>query len=271
MSGSQLEAAKKCVLAFKDAVREERSWEQGDYGVRAYAVSKSTLSGTKTKHLLGRWHDLPNRVIHRKDVPLMRLGDICDIFDGPSPNMATAPGEFIMVVPAEDRKTADHWDFEGKAVCIPLVSSAGHGKADIKRVHYQEGKFALASTMCALFVKDELIVYPRYLHIFLSAMCQELLVPLMCGATNVTLSSSQLGDVMIPVPTPALQEEVIESDLIATKASAMLDTAISLRESSSDKQVVQFADHVIRQTTGFLATMNSRVSITTLLPSSGHS
>ena len=49
---------------------------------------------------------------------------------------------------AEERKTADHWDLEGKAVCIPLVSSAGHGKADIKRLHYQEGKFALASTMC---------------------------------------------------------------------------------------------------------------------------
>ena len=267
VSGSQLEATKDCVLAFKNAVREDRPWEQADYGVRAYAVSKSALLSTRTTHLLGRWHDLPNRVIHRNDVPLMRLGDICDIYDGPSANMATTPGEFVMVVPAEDRKTADHWDFEGKAVCIPLVSSAGHGKADIKRIHYQEGKFALASTMCALFVKDEESVYPRYLHIFLNAMCQELLVPLMCGATNVTMSSSQLGDVMIPVPEPALQEEVIESDLIAVKATAMLDTAISLRDSSSDKKVVHFADRVIRETAGFLTAMKNRVSIATFLSS----
>ena len=27
-------------------------------------------------------------------------------------------------------------------------------KADIKRIHYQEGLFALATTMCAAFVKD---------------------------------------------------------------------------------------------------------------------
>jgi type I restriction enzyme M protein len=264
--GSQMEAARKCVVEFKIAVREGRSRKQVDCGVRAYEVSKTALLRTETTHLLGRWHDLPNRVIHRKDIPLVHLRDICDIRDGLSPNMATAPGEFVMVVPAEDRKSADHWDFDGKAVCIPLVSSSGHGKADIKRIHYQEGKFALASTMCALFVRDEAMVHPRYLHLFLSAMCQELLVPLMCGATNVTMSSSQLGEVVIPLPKPALQKEVIESDLIATQASAMIAVAASLRDSSSDEEVVQFAERVIHETEGFLKTEKKRVSISSFLP-----
>lgn len=203
----------------------------------------------------------------RKDIPLIRLSDLCDIRDGLSPNMATPPGEFVLVVPADERKTADHWDFEGNAICIPLVSSAGHGKADIKRIHFQEGRFALASTMCALFVKDERIIRPQYLHILLSAMCNELLVPLMCGATNVTMSSSQLDGVMIPVPKSALQDEAIESYVIGTKAATMIDAAKSLRDSSLDGEVVKLAEQVIRETDELLRTSKRRVTISDFLPS----
>ena len=267
IAGSQLEDAKQCILSFKRAVSERRAWKRTLTSVRSYEISKVTLLGNDKAHLLGRWHDLPNRVIHRKDIPLMRLGDLCDIRDGLSPNMATPPGDFVLVVPADERKTADHWDFEGSAICIPLVSSAGHGKADIKRIHFQEGKFALASTMCALFVKDEDIIRPRYLHILLSAMCDELLVPLMCGATNVTMSSGQLGGVIIPVPKPDLQDEAIESHLIATKAAAMIDAATSLRDSSSDEEVIKLAERIIRETEGLMKTSKRRVTISDFLPS----
>ena len=268
IKGSQLSVALKHFLTFKASLQERKQWERPDNDIRSYIVSKEKLlSGSKNCHILGRWYDLPNRVIHSKDVPLMRLGDLCEIRDGMSPNMATLPGENVLVVPAEDRKTADHWTFEGKAVCIPLVSSAGHGKADIKRLHYQEGKFALANTMCALFVKDENMINPRYLFIFLSAMCQELLVPLMCGATNVTMNSNQLSDVIIPVPKLSLQEEVVESDLIATKASVMMDAATTLCNVSSDKSVVQLAKTVLCETRKILKTVRKRVNISAFLPS----
>jgi len=264
--GSQLEYAKEYIFSFKGTAKEKHAWKRTTIGVRSYEISKSVLLSNDKAHLLGRWHDLPNRVIQRKDVPLMRVGDLCDIREGLSPNMATPAGDFVLVVPAEERKTADHWDFEGNAICVPLVSSAGHGKADIKRIHYQEGKFALASTMCALFVKDEEIIRTRYLHIFLSAMCNELLVPLMCGATNVTMNSSQLNDVIIPVPKPALQDDVIESYVIATKAASMINAAVSLRDSSSDEEVVQLAERVILETEGLLRTSKKRVTISDFLP-----
>jgi len=264
--GSQLGAALNCIRSFKTAVLAGAQWINMDTDVRAYPVAKSKLLASEDVHLLGRWHDLPNRVIHRPDVPLHRIGDLCEILDGLSPNMATAPGDYVMVVPAEDRKTADHFDMEGSAVCIPLVSSAGHGKADIKRIHFQQGQFALASTMCALFVKDEQVIKPRYLHIFLSAMCQELLVPLMCGATNVTMSSAQLRDVIIPVPALAIQEEVIESDLIRSKAREMIVAASTLRELSSDTSVVGLAEHVITEATELLNRAAKRVQVTEFIP-----
>jgi hypothetical protein len=267
VSGSQLDAALRHIGSFKKSITEKKEWIRPDNEVRSYAIAKAVLTAKENAHLLGRWHDLPNRVIHRGDVPLIRIGDLCEIRDGLSPNMATQPGEHVMVVPAEDRKTADHWSFEGKGVCIPLVSSAGHGKADIKRIHYQEGQFALANTMCALFVRDEAVLLPRYLHIFLSAMCQELLVPLMCGATNVTMSSDQLADVIIPVPDIRLQEEVVESSLIGSHAAAITSAAVALRDSSSDKEVVKLAEKVINDTDAYLRGAKKRITISEFVPS----
>jgi type I restriction enzyme M protein len=265
--GSQLPAAIDEILRFKRAVSEGRSWVAAENrAVRAYTVTKAVLLGSRGVHLLGRWHDLPNRVIHRPDVPLIRVGDLCYIRDGLSPNMATPPGEFVLVVPADERKTADHWDYDGKGICIPLVSSSGHGKADIKRLHYQEGKFALATTMCAAFVRDESVVNPRYLYLFLSAACEDLLVPLMCGATNVTMASDQLADVLVPVPERSIQDEVVESDLIRTRASEMLAAARSLCELSTDPAVVELTERVIKDLNDVQNASKDKVSVSAFMP-----
>ena len=181
-------------------------------------------------------------------------------------NMATPPGDFVLVVPAEDRKSADHWDFEGSAVCVPLVSSSGHGKADIKRLHYQDGKFALASTMCAIFTKNEELIRPRFLHLFLSEMCDDLLVPLMCGATNVTLDSRQLKDVVVPVPDLRIQDEVVESYLIRKTANEMAVAANRLRKASADANVVRITERVIRDVADFLNATKDRTTIARFLP-----
>lgn len=265
--GSQIDAATACVLSFRRAVMNTREWKPKSECVRAYAVEKSVLSKTKTIHLLGRWHDLPNRVIHRDGILLERLSDICTIRQGLSPNMATVPGEFTLVVPAEERKSSDHWDFEGKAICIPLVSSSGHGKADIKRLHYQEGKFALANTMCGLFVKDEKTVHPRYLYLFLMAMCEELLVPLMRGATNVTMTIDQLEDVLVPIPERSLQDEIVESHLIEEKATQVTNAIIPLRDQSSNARVRRAADRIISDMQKLLHEIERCPRIASLCPS----
>ena len=78
VAGSQIEAAKHCVLSLKRAA-EGRPWERGTVDVRAYEVSKSAL--LKYARRPTSWDAgtilLPTRVIHRRDVPLKRLGDLC--------------------------------------------------------------------------------------------------------------------------------------------------------------------------------------------------
>ena len=267
IKGSQLEMAAKCISDFKRFIEGTQPWHASHTGIRAYAVSKATLLLDRHAHLLGRWHDLPNRVIHRPEIPLKRIGELCDIRDGLTPNMGANPGDFVLVVPAEGRKTADRWDYEGKAVCVPLVSSSGHGKADIKRLHYQEGKFALASTMCAIFSKDEKILRTKFLHLFRSETCGELLVPLMCGATNVTMDSSQLSDVLIPIPEPYIQDEVIESHLFNSTATELRLTANRLRESSVDAAMIEIANRVNLEVVSLISAAQMRTSIFSFLPS----
>ena len=270
LPGSQLPSAVELILQYKRAATEGVSWGQPNNSVvRAYTVKKAALLADPGAHLLGRWHDLPNRVVHRDDVDLVSLGNLCDIRDGLSPNMATPPGEFVLVVPAEERKTADHWDYEGTAICIPLVSSAGHGKADIKRIHYQKGLFALATTMCAAFVKDATEVNPRYLHLFLSASCDELLVPLMCGATNVTMDSNQLSDVLVPIPERSVQDEVVESHLIRTRAAEMLSAAKALCQISTDPTVISFTERVIKDLADVLQASANKATVEDFLPKRG--
>ena len=267
IDGSELASAFSHVQTFKETIDSGMQWEPPDASIRSYTVSKEALLASKDGHILGRYHDLPNRVIHRPDIPLMRLGDICEIQPGLSPNEATLPGEYIMVVPAEERKTADHFDFDGAAVCIPLVSSSGHGKADIKRLHYQDGKFALASTMAALFVRDSNVMLPRYLFLFLDAMSTELLVPLMRGATNVTMNSEQLADVVIPVPELCLQADVIESELIGSTVQVLRATAGALLDSSRDPTALDLAKVIVEKTDICISTMHERTTIRQFLPS----
>ena len=97
---------------------------------------------------------------------IIRLGDYCDIIKGGIGIKKAIPGEFPLVVTAEKRQSHNEYQFDTTAVIIPLVSSTGHGHASIKRLHYQEGKFALGTILCAVLIKDTTIINPRFLYIF---------------------------------------------------------------------------------------------------------
>ena len=138
-----------------------------------------------------------------------RLGELCRMVKGTSPTMKTEPGPYPLVVTAAFRRTANTWQLEGPAVCIPLVSSTGHGDAALHRVHYQEGKFALANLLVALLPKDPLVCDAKYLYHLLMTQKDELLVLLMQGTANVSLKEQDIADVEIPLPPLAEQRRVV--------------------------------------------------------------
>lgn len=137
------------------------------------------------------------------------LKNICDFEKGSTGLAKATPGKYPLVATGADRRSCDSFQFDTKAVCIPLVSSTGHGHASLKNVHYQEGEFALGSILVALTAKDENVLNIQFLHLYLSELKDKILVPLMSGAANVALSVTKIKNIEIPLPSINRQKEIV--------------------------------------------------------------
>lgn len=137
------------------------------------------------------------------------INKICDIKKGLFPIMKTEAGKYPFVVTGAEFKTANNFDFDTEAVCVPLVSSTGHGNAAMHRVHYVKGKFALSNLLCAVTPKNKDEVNTQYLYELFMAKKDEYFVPLMIGTSNVSLSVDKIGTVKIPIPPIKKQNELV--------------------------------------------------------------
>ncbi|MBO7127880.1 restriction endonuclease subunit S [bacterium] len=138
----------------------------------------------------------------------VKIGDVCRIEKGTTGIASAEPGKYPLVVTAEERKTCLTYQFDCEAVCIPLVSSSGHGKKSLKNVHYQSGKFALGTILCAIIPNNPQELDARYLHQYLQFYKDIILVPLMKGAANVSLSMKDIATVEFPMPPIERQKEL---------------------------------------------------------------
>jgi type I restriction enzyme M protein len=143
------------------------------------------------------------------DFSIKTIGELCNVVKGSTGIKAAIDGDYPLVTTAEERGTHNSFQFDTEAVCIPLVSSSGHGHASLKRVHYQSGQFALGSILAAAIPKDNNELSAKYLYYYLNNFKDDLLVPLMKGMANVSLSVSKIKTVEIKVPSIEKQEELI--------------------------------------------------------------
>jgi type I restriction enzyme, S subunit len=143
-------------------------------------------------------------------VQTVKLKDLCDFEKGATGLAKAEPGAYPLITTGAERKSCNTYQFDEKAVCIPLVSSTGHGHASLKNVHYQEGKFALGSILVALTSKDSSRLDIQFLHLYLSQLKDQVLVPLMSGAANVALSVKKIQNIEIPLPSIERQREIVE-------------------------------------------------------------
>ena len=130
--------------------------------------------------------------------PFVRLGEVCRIEKGASSSTKSKPGEFPLVVRGEETLTSSTYQYEGEAVCVPVLSLA-HGKGQIKRVHYVQGKFAVANLLAVLQPKDSSLLSAKYLYLVLNKVKDEL-AGLMQGSVYVTLKLNDLENFEIPLP-----------------------------------------------------------------------
>lgn len=143
-------------------------------------------------------------------LPTRTLTSIAVISKGRTGIKDAKPGPYPLVVTAEKRGSSDHFDFEGPGVMIPMVSSTGHGDASLKRVHFQDGKYAVGSILSIVQPRDPEQLSARYLHAYLSAFKDELLVSRMVGTANVSLTVAKIGEVPVPLLPVGAQRKVDE-------------------------------------------------------------
>jgi len=169
------------------------------------------------------------------------LESLCEIKKGTFPIMKTLPGEFPFVVTGANFKKADEYDFDCEAVCVPLVSSTGHGNASMHRVHYVKGKFALSNLLCAIIPKKESQLDTKFLFHLLMIKKDEYFVPLMKGTSNVSLSTRHIGSVTIPLPPLTIQKRITQTvDIVKSKLDQIKELK---KEQSKDIQNLLFSKY----------------------------
>jgi type I restriction enzyme M protein len=134
------------------------------------------------------------------------LSEVCHIVRGTASSTKTNPGEYPLVVRGEERLTSSTYDFEGEAVCVPLLSLA-HGKGQIKRVHYVSGRFSVANLLAAVQPKDIATLNARYLYLALDRAKDEI-ARRMKGSVYVTLTIEDLASFRIPLPSMEVQDKI---------------------------------------------------------------
>lgn len=140
--------------------------------------------------------------------PLCHLDEFFNIEKGNVGAASSKPGNYDFITSAKEQKTHIDWSFEGEAICIPIVSATGHGHASIKHIHYVNGKFEAATIVAVLTLKQGIQIHIPYVYFYLLAHIDELLVPLMRGAANVSLNLTRLGKLRIPIPPMKAQIEL---------------------------------------------------------------
>ena len=133
---------------------------------------------------------------------------------------APTPGNYPLVTLGKDRATSSDYQFDAAAVLIPLISSTGHGHASLKRIHYQEGKFALGNILCAVIPFAPNFLSARFLYEYLWAYHQPLLVEKMMGTANVSLTISKIGEAPIPIIPVRSQERLHELMVLCDRLEA---------------------------------------------------
>ena len=163
-------------------------------------------------------------------VEYKRLEECCTLVKGKTPIQKAEPGEYPLVVTTNERKTCNTYQFDRPTVCIPLISSRGHGVASLNSVYYQEGKFALGNILCGVTPNDEDYLSAKFLFEYLNYKKDTLLVPLMKGGANVSMTVDSLKRVSVPVPPMQVQMEVVQLLYKFTELSESLKAELVARQ-----------------------------------------
>ena len=141
----------------------------------------------------------------------VKLTDYFELEKGSKPIQKTPKGKYSLVTTGEQFSSCDSYDYDCEAICVPLISSAGHGKALLNRIYYVNGKFSVGNILMSIIPKKEksnLINVKFYYHL-LSQEKDNLFTNLMYGTSNVSFAIDDCKDIQIPLPSKKDQDLIM--------------------------------------------------------------
>ena len=181
-------------------------------------------------------------LIKKNTAHIYQIKELCDVTKGKTPIQKSEPGEYPLVVTTSERKSCNTCQYDASAVCIPLVSSRGHGVASLNHVYYQEGKFALGNILCAVVPKDKNVLSAKYLYFYFECTKDYTLVPLMKGGANVSMHIPDIEKVKIPVPDIETQQTIVSKlEVLDEYCNVVLPAEIEARQ----KQYEYYRDKLL--------------------------
>jgi type I restriction enzyme M protein len=176
---------------------------------------------------------------------LVKVADVCSITKGAASSTTTPPGPYPLILTAAEPKTSAAFQFDGPTVCVPLISSLGHGKAALHRIHFVTGKFALANLLVALQPNDESELDAQFLYYALDLKRSDI-AALMRGAANVGMKPQDIAQFEIPLPPLDVQKEIVAEiggyQKVMDGARSVLDNYRPHVHIHADWPIVRLAD-----------------------------
>ena len=145
-------------------------------------------------------------------------------------------GEYSLVTTASI-VPSDHYDYDSEAICVPTISSKGHGVAELKRIFYVKGKFCCGDILMVMLPKSEKKVNVKFYYYYLSTYLDKYFTRLMTGTTNVGFTIDDAKTISIPYPDIDEQNRIVAEAEKYEKAVESLNDIIEENNKTIDKLI----------------------------------
>lgn len=202
---------------------------------------------------LGKHRFVPIKEIHENNFDLcpkiylrkyqypegIRLNKLNEYFTGCKGKLAAAEstmcGEVDFITTSSKFKKCANAGFHGQAICIPLVSSTGHGHASINNIHYYDGVFQAASILGVFQPRENTTsLFVKYTYVYLLTHKDEILIPYMKGAANVSLTVERILNIKIPIIDETEQSVLVERFFDISESIASLEKKLDVAKSQKN-------------------------------------
>lgn len=165
-------------------------------------------------------------VIENKEWKFIPITKLFEFEKGKQQISKNKSGEFSIVTTATI-SPSDRYDYDEEAICVPMVSSKGHGVAELKKIFYISGKFCCGDILMVIRKKKNSKVNMKFYYYYLSTYLDKYFTRLMTGTSNVGFTIDDIEGIEIPYPSIEEQNQIVKS---GEKYEQVIDNLKKLEE-----------------------------------------